>query len=170
MKSSDLPFLVNRVNFQYTRLMDESGTFHNSISIWDAKKRAETVGLQLVCFNLPEGQANAFCKIIDFGKWKYDQEKSLKKQQKVSKCALKEIYFTPNIENHDIAHKVKRANEFVADGHEVMLQMKAGGRDRGHMDLVKEKMSLILEQCVQFSKLISRKEEEGQITVRIAKK
>ena len=150
--------------------MDENGNFHNSISIWDAKKRAEMAGLQLVCFNLPELNTNAFCKIIDFGKWKYDQEKSLKKQQKVNKFTLKEIYFTPNIEKNDIDHKIKRANEFVSDGHEVMLQMKAGGRDRGHMDLVKEKMGLILEQCSEFSKIVSRKEEEGQITVRISKK
>lgn len=166
----EVPYLVGkREYFKFTRLVDETGTYHNSYSVWDARIKAETLGLQLVCFNLPDKNAMAFCKIIDFGKWKYDQEKALKKQ-KANKHGVKEVCFTPNIEANDISHKIKRVSEFIHDGYEVILNMKVEGRDRGHMDIVASKMTTILSKCEEFSKLLSRKDDNGNIIVRVGKK
>lgn len=165
----DSPFVVSRVPFKYTRLIDSNGNFHKSVNAYDAKASAEKIGLQLVCFNMPENNELALCKIIDFGKWKYNMEKSTRKAHH-QHIQTHELYFTPNIENHDIEHKIKKAEEFIKDGHEVMFILKVSGRDLAHMDLAQEKMNLIVEKALAFSSVDSRKTMGKMIYVKITKK
>ena len=62
------PFVVSRATFQFTKLVDSKGNFHESMSTKYALKMAEDENLDLVCFKQPEGETPALCKIVNYGK------------------------------------------------------------------------------------------------------
>lgn len=89
------------------------------------------------------------CKIMDYGKYKYElakKEKEARKNQKI--INVKEIRLTPNIEIHDLQVKAKRANEFLKDGDKVKVSVRFRGREMGHTEIGREVLD-------DFVKLIS---------------
>ncbi len=76
------------------------------------------------------------CRILDYGKYKYQQEKREKRKQKVQK--LKEMRFTSQIEAHDFETKVRRIREFLEDGDKVKVTVIFRGREIVHMDRGRE--------------------------------
>jgi translation initiation factor IF-3 len=124
-------------------------------------------GLDLVCFNRPEIGTLAFCKILDFGKWKYENEKKKKKEQKSSHKESKEIRFSALICENDIAHKVRQVNEFLNEGATVTLTMKLRGREKSHFDLASEKMNQISSLCSEHGKIVGKKSDGGIIIIRM---
>lgn len=168
MNTSD-PFIVHYINFDTIRLLDQNGQFQNQVKTIDAQKIAKDAGLDLVCFNRPEGDQLAFCKIIDFNKWKYQQERARKKEQKNSRKENKEMRFSPVIEDHDIEHKMRQVNGFLDEGDDVTLTMRLYGRERLHFSDAEEKMNLIVSHCNGHGKEVSRKKTEDLIIVRMVK-
>jgi len=78
------------------------------------------------------------CKILDYGKYKYEiskKEKEAKKNQKI--INIKEIRLTPNIETHDLNTKANRAIEFLKDGDKVKVAVRFRGREMGHTEMGK---------------------------------
>lgn len=100
----------------------------------DALREAENVGLDLV-----EMVATAnppVCKIMDFGKYRYDQtkrEKESKKSQHVIK--VKEVKLKPNIDPHDFDTKLRHAKEFIAKGNKVKVTLMFRGREMAHPEI-----------------------------------
>ncbi len=79
------------------------------------------------------------CKILDYGKYKYEiakKEKEAKKNQKV--INIKEIRLSPNIEIHDLTTKANRAAEFLRDGDKVKVSVRFRGREMGHTEMGRE--------------------------------
>lgn len=79
------------------------------------------------------------CKILDYGKYKYEiakKEKEAKKNQKI--INIKEIRLSPNIENHDLTTKANRAIEFLSDGDKVKVAVRFRGREMGHTEMGRE--------------------------------
>ena len=79
------------------------------------------------------------CKILDYGKYKYEiakKEKEAKKNQKV--INIKEIRLSPNIEIHDLTTKSNRAAEFLRDGDKVKVSVRFRGREMGHTEMGRE--------------------------------
>lgn len=111
----------------------------------EARRIAEDQGLDLV-----EVSPNAkppVVKIIDYGKWKYDQQKQAavtKKKQIVFQ--LKEIQFRPNIEAADLDTKLKRAKKFLEGGDKIKMVMQFRGREMAYKDAGKAKFAIILEK------------------------
>jgi len=161
------PFVVNN-EFTNMRLVDNNGRFFNSISIYNAKKIANDSGLDLVCFNEPSNGQLAFCKIIDYGKWKYNDDKQKKKNNLLNKIETKEIRFSTHIADNDISHKIKQIKNFIEKGNFVIVSMKVHGRDRQHIDVSKDKMESIIKICEQFSKVVSRDKEEDTFFVKLS--
>ncbi len=168
LKNND-PFIVGYINFEYTRIVDQNGQFHNNVKTYEAKKRARELGLDLVCFNKPDGKNLAFCKIIDFSKWKYDEEKRRKHENKQNRKDNKEIRLSPLIVDNDIMHKMKQVNNFLDDGDDVTLTMKLKGRERYHFEEAKGKMNSILKMCEGHGKEISRKQTNDMIIIHLVK-
>jgi len=164
------PFVVKNVQFSTTRLVDESEKFYQTISINEAITKAKTSNLDLVCFNEPEENKLALCKIIDFGKWKYNFEKSKKKIEKHQQHETKELWFSPTISSHDIEHKVKQAKKFIEEGHNVIINMQIKTSMNRHIAPVHEKTSEIMSICNEFSKEISRKQTDNRIYITLTKK
>lgn len=168
LKNSD-PFVVKYIVFDTTRLVDNNGKFYDSIKVFEAQKIARDAGLDLVCFNSPQEKDLAFCKIIDFNKWKYECEKKKKKEEKQHRRHNKEMRFTPGIEENDIAHKMRQVNGFLDEGDDVILVMKLRGRERIHFKDAEEKMNCIVAMSAGHGKEMSRKKTGDLIIIRLNK-
>lgn len=100
----------------------------------DARRLAEERSLDLV--NVAPTAKPPVCRIMDYGKFKYEQskkEKEARKNQKV--ILLKEIRMTPNIEEHDFQVKLKNVMKFLADGDKVKISVRFRGREITHASL-----------------------------------
>ena len=170
MKSSKTPFVVmRRTNFPVTNLIDQNNQFYTEMGMGEAKKMAQNAGLDLVCFNEPNEKGLALCKIIDFGKWKYDEEKRKKRQNKVHKKITKEMRFSAVISEHDVGHKIKQVIEFLKDGDDVLFSMRLRGRQRSHSQEAMEKMNEIVAMVSEYGQEVSRRIGSNMIQIRIGK-
>ena len=164
------PYIVKRVDFGFTKLIDANNTFHQRIPIGVAKDMANQVNMDLVCFNNPAGQEMALCKIVDYGKWKFNTEKQRKKQQMQSKVETKEIRFTPDIADNDVEHKMRSALSFLEDGHNVVLSMRLRGRQALHFDEAQKRMEFIMSKCNDVASIVSKNQDKFNITIKICRK
>ena len=162
------PFVIYHVTFDRTRLVDSNGQYHPDIKTYDAQRLARDAGKDLVCFNKDEKDQLALCKIVDFGKWKYEEEKRKKKELKSRKKETKEVRFTASIEDNDINNKFKKINEFLVEGDDVVLTMKVFGRDRNYMTEAEAKMSKIASMCLEHGKEVGKKRDGFVIIIRLA--
>lgn len=163
------PFIVNYVDFKETNLIDANGQFNSLVHISIAKSKAKEAYLDLVCFNKPNGKTPALCKIIDYGKWKYQQDKIDKKEKLNSKKETKEIRFTPVISENDIEHKVRQIIEFLKEGDDVIVTMRFKGIHHRLKDEGKRIIGIILEKCKDYGKELHRKQDNNNICVRLVK-
>lgn len=165
------PFAIKtkRVNFNYTKLVDQNNVFHDSVSIGEAKRMANESGLDLVCFNYPKNNDLALCKIIDYGKWRYHDEKKKKKSHNINKNVVKEIRFSPVIGEHDVEHKLKQVDKFLDEGDEVILSMRFKGIQKRLYNEGVKLMESIIERCKEHGEEVSRKKTDNNITVRLKK-
>jgi translation initiation factor IF-3 len=139
----------NRVNFQIkvsqVRLIDSNGDNVGIISTQDAIRRAREQDLDLVELNAKA--APPVCKIIDYGKFKYEEKKRLSEQRKNHKVLeIKEITFRPATDENDLNHKMASAKQFLLDGHKVKFTVRFRGREVVHPEVAVEKIDWILEQ------------------------
>ena len=110
----------------------------------DAQKLADSRGLDLVEIT-PNAQPPV-CKIMDYGKFKYEQSIREKQQRKSQKATqVKEIKFHPGTDVGDIQHKLKQIREFLADGNKVRLSLQFRGRENAHRDIGEDKISEVLD-------------------------
>ena len=134
------------------RLIDEEGEMRGIVSIDEALAMAEEADLDLV--NISPNADPPVCKILDYGKYRYEQQKKEKnamKNQKVTE--IKEIRLSASIEDHDIEVKAKAARKFLADGDKVKVSLRFRGREMGYTQLGFDAMN-------KFADLVS---DEGEI-------
>lgn len=113
------------------RLIDEDGTQVGIVSIKDAQKLADDRKLDLV--KIAPTAKPPVCRIMDYGKYKFDQAKKEKEARKKQKIVdVKELRLSPSIEEHDIQVKVKKAIEFLKAGDKVKVSIRFRGRELGH--------------------------------------
>ena len=120
---------INRqIRAKEVQLIGENGEKLGVMSLNDALEKAEDKNLDLV---LVAPNANpVVCKIMNYGKYKFEQakkEKEAKKKQRV--LEVKEIRVTPNIEEHDFGFKLKNVKKFLADGNKVRVTVRFRGRE-----------------------------------------
>ncbi|MBQ4259085.1 MAG: translation initiation factor IF-3 [Lachnospiraceae bacterium] len=115
------------------RLIGEAGQQLGIMSAKDALKLAEEAGLDLV--KIAPTANPPVCKIIDYGKFRYEQarkEKEAKKKQKI--VEIKEIRLSPNIDTNDLNTKVGAARKFISKGDKVKVTLRFRGREMAHMN------------------------------------
>ncbi len=116
------------------RLVSENSEQVGIMSSRDALQRARERGLDLVCI-APHARPPV-CKIMDYGKFKYEQskhEREARKKQKV--ITIKEIQVSQTIEQHDLAIKVRNADRLLEEGNKIKVVMRFRGRQIVHADL-----------------------------------
>ncbi|WMC93519.1 translation initiation factor IF-3 [Kineothrix sp. MB12-C1] len=114
------------------RVIGENGEQLGVMTSKDAMKLAEEAELDLV--KIAPTAKPPVCKIVDYGKFKYEQgrkEKEAKKKQKV--IEIKEIRLSPNIDTNDLNTKVSAAKKFIAKGDKVKITLRFRGREMAHM-------------------------------------
>jgi len=86
------------------------------------------------------------CKIIDYGKYKYQQaKKEQQKKAKQKKIEIKGVRIRLSTSLHDLEYKAKQAGEFLTEGNKVRIEIKLKGREKAHQDLAKEKLNNFLK-------------------------
>lgn len=138
-----------RVNEQIradkVRLIGKDGAQVGVVALTQAKMIAREAGLDLV--EISPNAAPPVCKVIDYGKYRYEmtkREKENKKNQQVSK--LKEVKVKPNIDTHDLNYKIKNARGFLEKGNKVKVSCFFRGREMIHTDIGKKVVLQFAEQ------------------------
>ncbi len=123
----------------------------------EALRRAREAGLDLV--EVAPTERPPVCRIMDYGKWKYQQKKKHKKHHEQQ---LKEVRMSPKTDDHDREIKMNRAKEFLADGDKVQFTMIFRGRERFHQDRGYSIFGEIVEQLSQVAKVERPARTEGR--------
>ena len=127
------------------RVVSESGEQLGIMSARDAMKLAQEAELDLV--KIAPTAKPPVCKIIDYGKFRYEQQKREKEAEKKQKViSIKEVKLRPNIEQHDFDVKLKNALRFVEDGNKVKVTIMFRGRELSHPELGKEVLGRVAER------------------------
>ena len=119
------------INVAQVRLIDDKGENVGVKTIGEAMRMAADVGLDLV--EISPNSDPPVCKILDFGKFKYEEQKKAnvaRKKQKV--IEIKEIKLRPNIDTHDYDVKMKAAKGFLEEGDKVKVTLRFRGRELAH--------------------------------------
>ena len=119
------------------RLIGEEGEQLGIMSSKDALKMAKEAGLDLI--KIAPTTKPPVCRIVDYGKYRYEQtrkEKEAKKKQKVTE--VKEIRFSPNIDENDLNTKANQARKFLSKGDKVKVSLRFRGREMAHMSATKQ--------------------------------
>lgn len=106
----------------------------------DAIKRAQSEGLDLV--EVAASASPPVCRIVDFGKFRYEQSKQ-EKEKKNSSAKLKEVKFRVKIAEHDYITKLRRAESFLDKGSKVKVQLQFRGREMAHQELGEQLMQQV---------------------------
>lgn len=103
------------------------------------------------------------CKIMNYGKYKFEQSKKEKEARKKQKTLeVKEIRVTPNIEQHDFEFKCKNARKFLEDGNKVKITVKFRGRELNYVKLGEEALNKFIEDLSDISALEKKPLLEGK--------
>ena len=131
------------------------------LPIEEAQKLAIEKGLDLAEV-APNGKPPV-CRIMDYGKFRYEQqkkEKEAKKKQQVIK--VKEIRLSPKIEDHDLGYKAKHAIEFLKNGDRVKVSVRFRGREMGHKNMGREVLEKFAKETEEYSIIDKRPKMEGR--------
>lgn len=136
------------------------------MSVEEGVKHADEAGLDLV-----EVSPNAdipVCKILDFGKYKYEQQKKAAEARKKQKTVdVKEIKVRPNIEDHDYAVKMKAARKFLGNEDKVKVTLRFRGREMAYKDQAAQLLNRIRDDLADLSKVEFHPKMEGRQMIMI---
>jgi translation initiation factor IF-3 len=137
------------------RLIDEIGEMQGVMGVREAQNRAFAVGLDLV--EISPNAEPPVCKILDYGKFKYEQQKKrneAKKKQKV--VEIKEVKVRPNIDENDYQVKMRAMKSFIEEGDKVKVTLRFRGREMAHQDIgvrVLERIRADLEAATKVEQM-----------------
>ena len=116
--------------------------------------------------DLVEVAANAdppVCKIMDFNRWKYEQEQKRKEsRRKATQVVIKEMKFRPKIDGHDYETKMRHVERFLAEGNKVKLTIMFRGREMAHPELGLKILNRIADQVSEFAMVESAPRQDGR--------
>jgi len=128
------------------RLIDEDGTQHGVVQTRDALTRAKEQGLDLV--EVAASAKPPVCRIMDFGKFLYQQKKKTQESKKKQKTIqVKEVKFRPKIDKHDYDFKMRNMFRFLEAGDKVKATVQFRGRERSRTDLGVKLLKRVREDC-----------------------
>ena len=128
------PRINDEINVLRVRLVDEQGQMVGVVGRNEALDMAGDAGLDLV--EIAPNADPPVCKILDFGKFKYEEQKKKNEARKKQKIIeVKEIKLRPSIDDHDYEVKMRSMNKFIEEGDKVKVTMRFRGRELAHQEL-----------------------------------
>ena len=158
--------LNEQIRDKEIRLVGEDGEQLGIMSAKDALKMAKEANLDLV--KIAPTAKPPVCKIVDYGKYRYEQarrEKEAKKKQKVTE--VKEIHLSPNIDANDLTTKANQARKFVEKGNKVKVALRFRGREMAHMATGKEVLDTFLEKVTDVAVVEKPAKLEGRSMIMV---
>jgi|694.fasta_scaffold18647_5 translation initiation factor IF-3 len=152
-----------RVNEQIrispVRVINQEGAMLGAMPVNRAMELAREAGLDLV--EVASSERPPVCKIMDYGKFKYDQKKKVAKQ-KQHQTQLKEIRVRPKTGDHDIGVRIARAKEFLDGKDKVLVNVLFKGRELAHIEEGRKVMDEVIAALAPFGKLEKTPSMEGK--------
>ena len=146
------------------RLISADGEQLGIMSAREAMKLAQEAELDLV--KIAPGAKPPVCKIIDYGKYKYEQtrkEKEAKKKQRT--VEIKEVRLSPNIDTNDLNTKMNNAKKFIGKGNKVKVTLRFRGREMAHMSKTKYILDDFAEKLADIAAVDKPAKVEGRSIV-----
>ena len=163
-------FINEQIRDKEIRLIGESGEQLGIMSSREALKLAEEAGLDLV--KIAPTAKPPVCKIVDYGKYRYEQarkEKEARKKQKT--IEIKEIRLSPNIDTNDLNTKINAAKKFLTKGDKVKVTLRFRGREMAHMNASKHILDDFAEALTEIAVVEKPAKVEGRsMTMVLAEK
>jgi translation initiation factor IF-3 len=151
----------DRIRARQVRLIGADGQQLGTKPLPEALQIARESGLDLV-----EVAANAdppVCKIMDFGKYKYEQDQRRKEsRKKASNVVIKEMKFRPKIDSHDYDTKMKHVERFLEEGSKVKLTIMFRGREMAHPELGRRILEKVAERVAEIATVESAPKQDGR--------
>jgi translation initiation factor IF-3 len=156
----------SRIRAPQVRVIDTDGSQVGIMPTREAVEKAYEKGLDLV-----EVSPNAkppVCRILDFGKYKYEQSKKAKAAKKKQHTVqLKEMRYRPKIEEHDYNFKTKHVKEFLLQGYKVKVFVEFRGREMAHIEFGKKIMERLQEDLSEVAVVEQKPKMEGRNLIMI---
>ena len=158
---------MNRaIRAQTIRLIDHNGDNRGVVDPRDAVRAAEELGLDLV--EISPNADPPVCKIMDFGKFKYEQQKKAAEARKKQKVIeVKEVKFRPNIDDHDYDTKMKNVTRFLEEGDKVKVTLRFRGREMAHAELGRNLLQRVATDVEELGKVEAMPKLEGRQMVMV---
>lgn len=151
----------DRIRSRKVRLIDQDGEQVGIVDRDSALQQAYDNGLDLV--EVAPGANPTVCRIMDYGKYKYEQAKKEREARKNAKSiSVKELKMRPKIDDHDFEVKLKHARRFLGDGDKVKCTIMFRGREIVHSDLGRELLERFANELEELGKIESRPNLEGR--------
>lgn len=143
------------------RLIGAEGENHGVVSVDEAIRIAKSSGLDLV--EISPNAEPPVCKVLDFGKFKYEQQKKANLARKKQKTQdVKEIKMRPGIDVHDYNVKLKKVHQFIDNGDKVKLTIRFRGREMAHQELGMDVLNRVADEMEETAKIEARPKLEGR--------
>ena len=147
-------------------MIDAEGVNRGVVATDEAMALAEAAGLDLV--EISPNSEPPVCKILDFGKYKYQSQKKASEARKKQKTVeVKEIKMRPNIDTHDYEVKMRAMLRFFDDGDKVKVTLRFRGREMAHQDLGVKLLDQVREETNDIAKVESEPKLEGRQMVMV---
>lgn len=162
-------FVNKTIRAKKVRCINQDDKNLGVIATNEAIKIAKDVGLDLVQISNPKGNAPV-CKILDYGKYKYELSKRRKEQakkQRESVVKLKEIKFRPSTDAHDLQTKANKASKFIKDGCKVKIAIQFKGRELAHKDVAEDRFYEFFEMLDGEIDILNKPKMNGRTMVAI---
>ncbi|MBI5190259.1 MAG: translation initiation factor IF-3 [Nitrospirae bacterium] len=158
---------INReIRVREVRVIDDAGEQLGILSIDEALRAAVDRGLDLVEV-APQAEPPV-CKIMDFGKFKYEQAKKAHESKKHQKIVqLKEIKFRPGTDDHDYGFKMNHAKKFLGEGDKVKFTMVFRGREMAHTEIGQALLDRAAVDIAEFGAIEQAPKREGRTLMMI---
>lgn len=160
-KNVQEPRMNERIRVPEVRLIGAEGEQVGVVPTEDARERAREAGLDLV--EVAPTARPPVCRLMDFGKYKYEQRKKLQKaREKQHKIRIKGIRLRPKTDEHDFNVKLERARRFLEHGNKVQVTLLFRGREMAHIDLGRGLLIRFSEELAEVSTVERMPKMEGR--------
>ena len=160
------PRINDAIRVREVRLIDETGQNVGVVTTEDALARATTAGLDLVEVS-PDANPPV-AKILDFGKYKYQEQKKAAEARKKQKVVeIKEIKMRPMIDDHDYDVKMRAMQRFFEEGDKVKVTLRFRGREMAHQQLGWDVLQRVKAETEPIAKVESEPRMEGRQMVMV---
>lgn len=159
-KGRQEPRVNDRIRIREVRLIDPDGTQIGVVPTHEALSRAREKGLDLV--EVAPDSRPPVCKIMDYGRWKYEQKKKHSGGKKPHNTKIKHVRLRPKTDEHDYQVKLRRALRFLGQGDKVQIELLFRGREMVHQDRGRALVERMIGDLQEHAKVERAGKMEGR--------